>query len=298
MSAATPIRTPDLTELRAFEAAVRLRSIGAAAKELHLSQPAVSKRLRQLEAVVGFRLLERSPRGVTPTEAGEQWLYSVQRVLDELRDLERAALQLRGRPRPLRLAASAVAAESLLPSLLNAFQRQPGNEPVELIVCNSSLVRDLIESGRADVGIAASGPGEDPESPTLADDELLVAVPAGHPWLQLEAIPLDALTATPLILREPGSNQRAVLEQHLATLGRTLDPPMLEVSSTAAALLATTEIGTPAIVSRLSLPSGADVAVRPIEGVDLDRRFIVLVSGRRPSAAVDQLVEALGRSPL
>jgi DNA-binding transcriptional LysR family regulator len=289
----TPIRTPDLTELRAFEAAVRLRSIGAAAKELHLSQPAVSKRLRQLEAVVGFRLLERSPRGVTPTEAGEQWLYSVQRVLDELHDLERAALQLRGRPRPLRLAASAVAAESLLPSLLGAFHRQPGNEPVELIVCNSSLVRDLIASGRADVGIAASGPGEDQESPTLADDELLVAVPAGHPWLKLDTVPLDALTTTPLILREPGSNQRAVLDDHLSSLGRALAAPMLEVSSTAAALLAIAEIGAPAIVSRLSLPPGSDVAVRSVEDAVLSRRFIVLVSSRRPTTAVEQLIEAL-----
>lgn len=296
MSSDAPIRTPDLTELRAFEAAVRLRSIGAAAKELHLSQPAVSKRLRQLEAVVGFRLLERSPRGVTPTEAGQQWLYSVQRVIDELRDMERAALQLRGRPRPLRLAASAVAAESLLPSLLNAFHRQPGNEPVELIVCNSSLVRDLIASGRADVGIAASGPGEDPESPTLADDELVVAVPERHPWRALETVPLDALTTTPLILREPGSNQREVLNEQLAAIGRALVPPMLEVSSTAAALLASAEIGAPAIVSRLSLPPGSDVEVRPVERAVLNRRFVVLVSGRRPSAAVDQLVEALAGS--
>ncbi len=219
-------------------------------------------------------------------------------MLDELQDLERAALQLRGRPRPLRLAASAVAAESLLPSVLGAFHRQPGNEPVELIVCNSSLVRDLISSGRADVGIAASGPGEDQESPTLADDELLVAVPRGHSWLALDTIPLDALTTTPLVLREPGSNQRAVLDDHLASIGRSLAPPMLEVSSTAAALLAIAEIGVPAIVSRLSLPSGSDVAVRSVEGAVLSRRFIVLVSGRRPSAAVDQLVEALRGSPV
>lgn len=298
MSSDAPIRTPDLTELRAFEAAVRLRSIGAAAKELHLSQPAVSKRLRQLEAVVGFRLLDRSPRGVTPTEAGQQWLYSVLRVIDELHDMERAALQLRGRPRPLRLAASAVAAESLLPSLLNAFHRQPGHEPVELIVCNSSLVRDLIASGRADVGIAASGPGEDPESPTLANDELVVAVPEHHPWRALETVPLDALTTTPLILREPGSNQREVLNEQLAAIGRALVPPMLEVSSTAAALLASAEIGAPAIVSRLSLPPGSDVQVRPVERAVLNRRFVVLVSGRRPSAAVDQLVEALAGSPV
>ncbi len=297
MAPDAPIRTPDLTELRAFEAAVRLRSIGAAAKELQLSQPAVSKRLRQLEAVVGFRLLERSPRGVVPTEAGQQWLYAVQRVLDELRELERTTLQLRGRPRPLRLAASAVAAESLVPSVLNAFHRQPEHEPVELIVCNSSLVRELIASGRADVGIAASGPGEDTSSPTLADDQLVVAVPVGHAWRDLDEVPLDALTMTPLILREPGSNQRAVLEEQLAAVGRRIVPPMLEVSSTAAALQASTEIGAPAIVSRLSLPPGSGVEVRPVERAVLSRRFVVLVASPSPSPAVEQLIAALTGSP-
>lgn len=288
-----PIRSPDLTELRALEAAVRLRSIGAAAKELGVSQPAISKRLRQLEVVVGTRLLDRSPRGVTPTEAGRQLLYPAQRVLEELAELDRTILQLRGRPRPLRLAASAVAAESLLPSLLTAFHREPSHEPVELIVCNSSLVRDLIASGRADVGIAASGPGEDVGRITLAEDELVVAVPEGHPWRGFDTIPLDELTSTPLILRDPGSNQRQVLDALLAAIDREMTPPRLEVSSTAAGLEASAETGVPALVSRLSLPPGAGVTVRPVASARLSRRFVVLVSSTRTSAAVDRLVEAL-----
>ncbi|WP_320669194.1 LysR family transcriptional regulator [Patulibacter defluvii] len=298
MAADAPIRSPDLVELRALVTAARHGSIGAAARELGVSQPALSKRLRQLEDVVGLRLLDRSPRGVTATEAGRRLLLSAQRVLDELGDLDRTVLELRGRPRPLRLAASPVVAESLLPSILTAFHRQPGREPVELIVGNSDLVRELVASGRADVGIAGSGPGGDAGRPVLAEDELVVAVPAGHAWLTLDAVPLSALVATPLVLRDPGANQRQVLDALLAARGLELAPPRVEVGSTPAALAASAETGVPALLSRLSVPPGSTVALRPIDGPRLARRFVVLVSpARATSAAVERLVAAL-RSPI
>ncbi|EHN09523.1 LysR-family transcriptional regulator [Patulibacter medicamentivorans] len=294
MAADAPIRSPDLVELRALVAAARHGSIGAAARELGVSQPALSKRLRQLEDVVGLRLLERSPRGVTPTDAGHRLLLGAQRVLDQLGDLDRTVLELRGRPRPLRLAASPVVAESLLPSILTAFHRQPGREPVELIVGNSDLVRELVASGRADVGIAGSGPGEDEGHHVLAEDELVVAVPAGHPWQALDAVPLAKLVSTPLVLRDPGANQRQVLDALLASLGLALAPPRVEVGSTTAALAASAETGVPALLSRLSVPPDSDVALRPIDGPRLARRFVVLVSAARaPSAAVERLVAAL-----
>ena len=67
---ARPVRSADVVELRAFCAAVDLGSLGRAARLLRVSQPALSKRLRTLEALAGAPLLERSPRGVTPTAAG------------------------------------------------------------------------------------------------------------------------------------------------------------------------------------------------------------------------------------
>src|SRR5215208_4647260 len=67
-----PVRSPDVAELRAFCAAVDLGSLGRAARLMRLSQPALSKRLRTLEALAGAKLLERSPRGVTPTPAGRR----------------------------------------------------------------------------------------------------------------------------------------------------------------------------------------------------------------------------------
>jgi DNA-binding transcriptional LysR family regulator len=292
VAADPPVRPPDLAELRALSAAVRRRSIGAAARELGVSQPALSKRLRQLETVVGLPLLERSPRGVTPTDAGRQVLFAAERVLDELAELERTVLQLRGRPRSLRLAASAAIAESLLPSMLTTFHARAGREPVELIVCNSTLVRELIASGRADVGIAGSGPDEDAGRHVLAEDELLLAVPEGHPWREVDAVPAAELGSTRLILRDPGSNQRLVAAELLERRGIALAEPFREVTSTAEALRVLAEARVPALVSRLSVPAAPGVTLRPVDP-PLRRRFVVLVAPGHVSPGVERLVQAL-----
>ncbi|MCK9250519.1 MAG: LysR family transcriptional regulator [Solirubrobacteraceae bacterium] len=294
MSPSSPIRSPHLEELRALHAAARHGSIGAAARTLGVSQPALSKRLRQLETVTGQTLLERSPRGVVPTEAGHRVLFGAQRVLEALDELDQTVQELRGRPRPLRLATSPVVAESLLPAILTSFYREPGREPIELIVGNSDLVRELVDDGRADVGIAGAAPGEDPDRPVLTEDELVVAVPAGHAWLERDAIPLAELVQTPLVLRDPGASQRRVLDARLRRSKLTLAPPRMEVGSTPAALAALAETGTPALVSRLSVPAGSTVELRPIDGERLYRRFVVLVApDRERSAPIRRLVDAL-----
>ncbi len=294
VAADPPVRPPDLAELRGLVAAVHHGSIGAAAKELGVSQPALSKRLRQLETVVGVPLLERSPRGVVPTDAGRQLLFPAQRVLDELADVERAVLRLRGRPRSVRLAASAAVTESLLPPLLASYHRGRDQEPVELVVCSSTFVRELMASGGVDVGIAASGPGEDPDLEAFAHDELVVAVPQGHPWAGLAAVPDRELVGQRLVLREPGANQRQTAESLLADRGLELPEPRAEVRSTAEALQVARETGAPALLSRLSLPADPGMPVRPVAPA-LPRRFVVLVGPGRDLPGVRRLVAALRR---
>ena len=78
---ARPVRSAEIAELRAFCAAVDLGSLGRAARLLRVSQPALSKRLRALEAVAGARLLERSPRGVRPTPAGNRLYLEARKLL-------------------------------------------------------------------------------------------------------------------------------------------------------------------------------------------------------------------------
>src|SRR3954464_10580355 len=77
----TPVRSLDLAELRAFCAAVDLGSLGRAARLLRVSQPALSKRMRTIETVVGTPLVERSPRGILPTPAGEKLYVEARKLL-------------------------------------------------------------------------------------------------------------------------------------------------------------------------------------------------------------------------
>src|SRR3712207_8496732 len=101
----TPVRSPDIAELRAFCAAVDLGSLGRAARLLRLSQPALSKRLRTLEALAGAPLLERSPRGVTPTPAGRQLYVEAHKLLAQAEAVEELLAGLSADDAPIRLAA-------------------------------------------------------------------------------------------------------------------------------------------------------------------------------------------------
>src|SRR4051794_29639220 len=156
MASRSAVRRPELGELEALIVALRAGSIGEAARRLGVSQPALSKRLRQLEAVCGTRLLERSPTGVVATPAGARLATAALRVVDEIALLDDVLAELRGQATPVRIASSPVIAESLLPELLAAARSDLSGLPIELTAANSAVVRRLVETGAADLGIAAT----------------------------------------------------------------------------------------------------------------------------------------------
>src|SRR3954469_24553080 len=203
---ARPVRSPDVAELRAFCAAVDLGSLGRAARLLRLSQPALSKRLRTLEALAGATLLERSPRGVTPTPARTRLYLEARKLLAQADAVEELMAGLSDEDAPIRLAASHTIAEFVLPEPLVAFERRGDRHlSVELVVGNSILVRELVLEGRAEFGIAAiDGDGEG-AAPLRAlpfiEDEVVVAVPRDHPWAALDAVPLEDFVTTPMVMR-------------------------------------------------------------------------------------------------
>src|SRR4051794_348342 len=128
-------RTPDLTELRSLVAAADLGTLGRAAMRLHISQPALTKRLQALEQLVGATLLERSQRGVTLTPLGRRLYEHARPLLAQADALDVIVAELRRSSAPVRLAASHSAAEAFVTRFLAA----PGDKPpgVELVVANS-----------------------------------------------------------------------------------------------------------------------------------------------------------------
>ena len=300
-----PVRLADIAELRAFCAAADLGSLGRAARLMGVSQPALSKRLRTLEAVAGARLLERSPRGVTLTPAGTRLYVEARKLLAQAEEVEALMAGLRGEEQPVRLATSHTIAEYVLPGPLVEFeQKRERHLSVELVIANSLVVRELVREGRAEFGIAAVDAGAAPDGVLrelpFCDDAVVVAVPSGHPWEKLDAVPIDELVRTPMVMRDPSANTRRTIEAALEARGLALAPPLAEVGSTSAAKATAISEGAPVLLSRLAVRgNGERLVERPVEGIDFARRFVLLMGAHetlRPAARalIDHLVKTTG----
>ena len=298
MSREPGTRSPELSELRAFCAAVDLGGIGRAAQRLHLSQPAVSKRLKALEELVGARLLERSSRGVTPTAEGARLYTHARRLLADVDELDVVIGQMRGAGETVHLAISHTAAEFMLPRTLVLMHRETG-AAVEVVIANSRLVKSLISEGRADIGVAAYMSGESIPGATvvpLIDDEIVIAVPLGHAWARRASISPAELLATPLVLRDPEAHTRQVIDEELAAAG--LGPPLAacEVGSTQAAKDEAHELGLPTVMSRLTLTPADRLEIVPVDGLTFLRRFLIIHPPGAMSPAATRLLQAFQRT--
>lgn len=286
-----PVRPPEIGELRAFCAAVDLGSLGRAARLLSVSQPALSKRLKALEAVSGAMLLERSTKGVRPTAAGAKLYTAARRVLAEAELLEGLLGSLHREDSPVRLAASHTVAEFLLSKPLVEFQqRHERHLSVELTVVNSIVARSLVHEGRVELAIAVRE--ADDESSSLVEvpfreSEIVLVVPKTHEWAKLDEVPLEQFVETPLIMRDPHANSRRTVDVVLEGLGLSLAPPLAEIGSTTAAKAAALSENAPLLISKLALSEGDDLVLRRVKGQRFERLFVILHLGEenlRPAA--------------
>ncbi len=293
-----PVRSPQLDELQAFCAAADLGGIGRAAVRLRLSQPAVSKRLKSLEQLVGAPLLQRTAQGVTMTETGERLYAHARRLLSDMDDLTERLDQIRGTNETVQLAISHTAAEFLMSKALVSMRRHT-SAPVEVVIANSRLVKQMVRAGQAHIGVAACMLGESVtgaiEIPLL-DDEIVIAVPLAHPWSRRDSITPQELLGTPIVLRDPGAHTRQVLDAALAEHGLGALHAASEVGSTQAAKEEAHELCLPTALSRLALSPADRLEVVPVDGLRFLRRFAVLHPLDGISAPAAHLVEAFRQS--
>lgn len=303
-------RLPDLGALELLLAVIRLGSLGRAAAELGVSQPAASSRIASMERTIGVPLLERSPRGSRPTEAGSlvaEWAAPVLAAAQAL-DAGIAALRVR-RDARLRVSASLTVAEYLMPGWLLALHAALPGTAVTLRAANSADVAAQVLAGEADLGFVEGlrlPPGLDEVQ--IAADRLRLVVGADHPWARRRDVPGGRrggavggaeLARTPLILREQGSGTREVLDRALAPFGGTTTPLLVLASTTALKGAAVSSAG-PAVLSELAvadeLARGRLVSV-PLDGLDLSRPLrAIWPTGTRPAGPARDLL-ALTRQP-
>ncbi|MFH8790502.1 LysR family transcriptional regulator [Streptomyces roseoverticillatus] len=295
-------RVPDLAALELLLAVARLGSLGRAARETGITQPAASGRIRSMERMLGVSLVERSPRGSTLTDAGVLVTDWARRIVEAAEAFDAGAEALRGRrDSRLRVAASMTIAEYLLPGWLVALRaRRPGTA-VSLIAGNSAAVAERLRAGEADLGfVEGLAVPAGLAGAVVGSDRLVVVTAPAHPWARRRA-PLGAeeLAAAPLILRERGSGTRQVLDAALAAHGG-LSEPLLELASTTAVKAAVVGGAGPSVLSELAigeeLASGRLVEI-PVGDLDLHRALrAVWPTGHRPTGPARDLL-ALTQGP-
>ncbi|WJW75341.1 LysR family transcriptional regulator [Thiohalobacter sp. IOR34] len=216
-----------LRQLRIFEAVARRLSFTRAAEDLHLSQPAVSMQVKQLEEALGLPLFEQLGKRIHLTEAGEEMrryahainglLQEAEQVFDEMRGLERGRLNI----------AVASTANYFAPRLLASFcERYPALQ-ISLRVTNRKGLLAALGDSDVDLVIMGQPPASmDLTAEEFMDNPLVVIAAPGHPLAGRKRIPLEALEAETFLVREKGSGTRSAMERHFAEHGITLSTAM------------------------------------------------------------------------
>lgn len=225
--------TPD--QLITFAAVAEHRSISRAAVALHLSQPAVSGQLRQLQDEFGEPLYQRDGRGVRLTPAGEQLASYAARLRDTWRQAHAYRDALRGLEQgTLRIGASTTPASYLLPYLIAEFHRRYPD--VGLHTADGNTTEIVGALGAVDIAMIEGPVGADlpPDTAVHAwrEDEIVAIVPRTHPLVEASqsgasgdaaatarSVDVALLGAHPLVLREAGSGVRQIVERAFARAG-------------------------------------------------------------------------------
>jgi DNA-binding transcriptional LysR family regulator len=210
------VSTIDPRKLETFRVVVQTGKISNAAKLLHLSQPAVTAQIRALEEECGRALLNRTSNGVTPNGWGLKLLEAAKQVHELLGAAESAIRENPPADEEVVLAASMTTSAYVVPPLIAAFRAVHGPVPFRVQVSNTARVLEWVADGRVPLGLV-EGRARSPlvRLERYVDDELVaVAATAAAEFRGISRA--GDLAKVPLLLREPGSNTRAVVEEALA----------------------------------------------------------------------------------
>jgi DNA-binding transcriptional LysR family regulator len=208
-----------LRQLRAFECVARHLSFSRAAAELHLTQPAVSTAISQLESHAGADMFEHVGHRIFLTEAGQVVLASARTIMQQVREAEEALAALGSGGGSLNVAVIS-AGNYFFPGLLMAFKKRHPNVNISLSVSN----RDDVLHGLANNAIDLAIMGRPPRSADLISEPfaphpyVMVAEP-GHSLASKKRIAWPALATERIIVRERGSDNRQTFEETCISLG-------------------------------------------------------------------------------
>jgi DNA-binding transcriptional LysR family regulator len=292
--------TAELRHIEAFLAVARCGNFTRAAAELHMSQPALTVQIRQLESALGLRLFDRNNRRVALTPIGRELVAPFERVVLDLRAIVGSAHDFVAHRRGVvTVACLPSIAADLLPRAIAALAQQHAGLTVRVRDVVAARVVELVKSGDADFGLSGLGHGdrEIVERPLLVDRLAAFAL-ATHAIAKKRSVTMRELAGFPLILTGRDSSVRAIVD-------RAVRQDHLSVTIAHEATYMTTALGMAAAglgvailpeAARTSAP--AALRMVPIRRPALSRQLgLVMKAGRSLSPAARRLVDILDSAP-
>ncbi|HZN86205.1 MAG TPA: LysR substrate-binding domain-containing protein [Burkholderiales bacterium] len=204
-------------QLRVFTEVVRQGSVQRAAAALHLTPPAVSMQLKEMESQVGLALFDREGRRLTLSTAGEYFAFYARRLLATLKEAEDAMARFKGVASGVLTIGMVGPAQYFLPQLLGQFHAEHPAVDVRLRLGNREQLVAAMTASEVDLSVMGRAPKEWPNraEPFAAHPHVLITAP-DHPFARSESVPAAALARERFIVREPGSGSRAAVAEYLA----------------------------------------------------------------------------------
>lgn len=271
-------------QLQAFVTVARLNSFTRAAKVLHLSQPALTKQVRQLEETLGIRLFDRDTRTVALTRIGADLNPAVVQLLREIEGVVFNTRELAAKGRGIiRVAALPSLCSNILPMALARFRALHPGVSVVLRDVVAQRVISMVKAEEVDFGVG-SEPGPDPEVrfTALLSDRMVVAFPAGNALEKCISVKLKQLIRVPLVLTATDSSVRKLVDGAFASVGRLIMPAYEVTYMSTAAGMVKAGLGV-AILPSSAIQMGelAGLVTRPISHPVITRELGVLDKSAR-----------------
>jgi len=272
--------------LQVFHTVARLLSFTKAAETLHMTQPAVTFQVRQLEEHFNTRLFDRTHNRISLTEAGGYVYEYADRIFELYQEMENSIREMTGEIRgALTIGASTTIAEYMLPTLLGDFKAKYPDVEIHLKVSNTEGIVSMVENNTIDLGVVeAPVTNKNLVVEVCRMDQLVAILPPKHPVSSsgVTAVSLRDLVGYPFICREEGSGTREVISEYLGKIEGCADS--LNISM---------ELGSPeAVKGAVEAGMGVSVVSRATVQKELKLGTLVAVNLdpplRRPFSFVHQ----------
>jgi len=277
----------DPSALRLFLAAVELGSVSKAASRMHVAQPSATAKLQKLERQLGMPLLERTPTGSVPTDAGSRLVPACTEVLSAVTALVDRAESIRAEADQLTIAATRHVADHFLPTWLATL----AGHRVTVTELDTLRVAQSVRNGEATIGFT-----EGPAAPiglrshVVANERVVAVVGRGHPWYgRRSTVSPDELVTATTISSRPGSGTRDVVAAAFTEHGLGSSGEVIEVANASAARLAAmTGSGVAFLPECWVAPylASGTLATLPVREPVIELPIRVVWRGTRPSSRV------------